>query len=299
MEDPLLKPRFATALVVLVALLPSRGRAQGEAPVSETATVALVDAVSFITAGVPKAVNERERFFASLRKKLGDSGWATVVHAADPGCAGDNACLAHVAQAAAVPYVLRVSGEGNLLSGYTMRLAVYAAATGHVQQAAAFCDICITDRMAGIAADFARGLLADAIKDERAVRQERRPSPATPQAQAETIALLPHPAAEPPPSHASRSFLWWLSWGVVGAGVAGMAYGGWALHEDGKLAGDTHVGAGQTLSRDRYASNAVGATTLAVGAGLTLLGVVLLVTDPVPRGRLHVSASDGGLGWSF
>lgn len=59
------------------------------------------------------------------------------------------------AQSHKLVYVVRLSGEGNLVRGYTLHLRLYSRATQRSQQATAYCDICVTDRMAKIASDFA------------------------------------------------------------------------------------------------------------------------------------------------
>jgi hypothetical protein len=299
---------LAKLIPVLVALLAWEGagfcQAPPEASTPAGQTIVMVDAVAFITAGVPKTVNERERFFADLRKKLADHGWTTTVRPAEPECGTGKECLAHVQAATGADYVVGVSGEGNLLRGYTLHLQLYSAITHHVQQAAAFCDLCATDRIAGIAAEFAVGLLTDTIREEQALRLESRHvstpailSPAPPPLQpAQPPALAPALAGANPapdditpaearasPHRAQSDGLAWLSWGLMGAGAASAAYGGWALYQNGRYAGTTQVDASLTLVRDRYASGAVGATALAVGAGLALVGVLLRISDPPSR----------------
>ena len=320
MEDALAK-----LIPALVALLAWEGagfcQSPPEPPTPAGQTIVTVDAVSFITAGVPKKVNERERFFADLRKQLADHGWTTTVRPAEPECGTGKECLVRVQAATGADYVVRISGEGNLLRGYTLHLQLYSAITHHVQQAAAFCDLCATDRIAGIAAEFAVGLLTDTIKEEQALRLESRrvsspavlspapppPQPAQPSALAPALALagaspapddIPPVEVSAPPRRARSDGLAWLSWGLLGAGAASATYGGWALYENGRYTGATQVDASLTLVRDRYASGAVGATALAVGAGLALVGVLLRISEPSARaesppakpGALSVSA---------
>jgi hypothetical protein len=258
----------------------------------------VVDAVSFITTGVPKAVHERERFFILLRDRLSESGWAATVRPADASCGTGRECLARTQEQTGADYVVRVSGEGNLLRGYTLHLQVYSPVTRHVQRAATFCDLCATDRIAGIAAEFAIALVTDTVKEEQAARlesgQRETPSPPQPHPLAPPLtgassATVPVPSAElvalprGPTGLAWPSWVPWLSWSLVGAGAVGAAYGGWALYENGRYTGAPRVDANQTLVRDRYASGAVGATALAVGAGLAVVGALLRISEPSPR----------------
>jgi len=295
-EALLLKYSTRTLLVLLLAI-PCRGRAETAMSDAPKSRIVVLDAIAFVTAGVPKTVHERERFFATLRKSLGDKGW-TVVLPSTAGCDSDE-CLSKLSGDADAPYALRISGEGSLVHGYTLDLALYSHATAQSRQATAFCDLCATDRMAGIAADFTiRLIAADAAKERPAPRQQaqRRPTltpetakPAPPLSRNLTLAATP-----PSPSRAIPV----LSSAMIGVGLVGVAYGSWALYKDGDFA-NSQPGSGNTLTRERYASTTVGATSLAIGGALALVGTILLVTEPRPGARLSLTEAPGGIAVGF
>lgn len=300
LEDHLRNVALVSLLLLSVLANSPAARADSGPLPSQGNKLLVVDAISFTTTGVPKTVHERERFFATLRKAMGEKGWATIVQPADPSCISGDDCLVAVTQNADAPYALRISGEGNLVRGYTLHLRLYSPATKRSQQATAYCDICATDRMAEIASDFALRLINDAAKEERTTKQdEKRPvaSALTPKPEAPAasgIGIVPAPPG-PPSSHVVPV----LCWSMVGVGVLAMAYGGWALYKNGNSSGNGELSSTQVLARDRYSTTTLGATSLAVGGALALIGAIILMTEPRAATAVSLASSANGLSLRF
>jgi len=294
LEGHLRKLILAKLFMLAVVTSSSRVHAETEPSLVQGRKLVVVNAIDFIAEGLPRTVHDREQFLARLRKNLSERGWTAVVPPTNAACAGGNECLSALAHGARAPYALRITGEGNLVRGYTLQLHLYSPATKRSQQATAYCDVCVTERVAGIAADFALRLIDDAEKEARVFKGEDRTTVATvatakmqpPPARAITVV----PAADQPsPSHVVPV----LSWSVVGVGILGMAYGGWAIFKNGDDTGERDLTSTKVLARDKYSTTTVGATALAVGGALALVGAILLITEPAHGGVSLASTPDG------
>lgn len=278
--------------LVFAGLCPN---ALAEAPSDPSAPrVALVDGVKFIVAGIPKTVNERSRFFATFRQALAAQGWATVDPVADAACTGLGDCLAAVAKLAKADFALRLTGEGNLKHGYTINLELYAVDSAQLRASTTFCDICSTDRVAGIAAEFAGKLLAAAAHDRPAAKPATKtPVPAMTGTATAANLQAPRPGSHapvmPPPATSSR--VPWLPWTVTALGVAGLAYGSWALAKDGDASGPAFASSSSTYVHETYSSKTVGLASVIGGGVLAAAGIVWLVATPSKSTTLAASPS--------
>lgn len=304
LEDPLRKRILSKLLLLAVVASAPRARAETEAP-AQSRTLVVVDAITFITAGLPKTVHDRERFLAIFRRNLTQKGWVTLLQPAEGGCASGNECLSSLARGAGAPYALRITGEGNLVRGYTLHFSLYAPGTKRSQRATAYCDICLTDRMAGIASDFALRLIDDVAQAEQEEQTEQQrkqrassgagsepaKKPPLAAATAEAVQAAPRPAAS--------SMVPFVSWTMVGVGVLAMGYGGWALYKNGGASGDRQVTSTQTLARDKYSTTALGATSLAIGGALAVVGVILVSSQVRPRDGVSLATTADGLSLRF
>jgi len=184
-------------LLFLLTILSTGAFAQTPTPTYPTRRVAVVDAVKFITTGIPKTIHERERFIATFIRSMGEKGWTAIEASTNGTCSTSPDCLPKVAQQAAANYVILITGEGNLKLGYTLHLDLYSSVTTHTQRTTAFCDICGTDRMAEIATDFALDLLTASAKEDHPPKQQ----PTWPPSQVPPIpnSSLPSAIVAPPP----------------------------------------------------------------------------------------------------
>jgi len=258
----------------IVLLLPARAGA--EIPPS-TEQLVIVDGINFTTNGLPKSVHERERFFAVLNQKLREKGWNATTPIAESLCSPARDCLGYIAQQSHAPYVLHVTGEGNLKIGYSLRLQLYSAATKRSQRTNTFCEICVTDGIASSTADLALGLLADAARDDEEVSRNTRESQLT------ASSVAPAPLTQP-------RRLSWIPWSMIGAGALGLGIGVWALYEDGETSGDSHAtGSTPLLVQDHHASKAFGLISLAAGGALAATGILWLARTPSATATVAVS----------
>jgi hypothetical protein len=254
-------------LVLLVFLLPARLRAESPPPPANQ--IVIVDGINFTTTGLPKSVRERERFFNVLEQKLRQKGWALAAPIAESLCSPARDCLGYLAQEAHAPYVLHLSGEGNLKVGYSLHLEVYSAATKRSQRTNTFCEICVTDGIATSAADLATGLLADAARDDRQTADAARG------------AELTTPATVAPPAVAQPRRSTWIPWSMLGAGAVAVGFGAWAIHEDGNPSGDSYGDVARPLLvREHRASQTMGIVAAAVGGAIAATGVLWLALTP-------------------
>jgi hypothetical protein len=254
--------------------------------------VALLDAITFTVAGIPKTVHERDRFFARFRQTLDGKGWATLAPRPQDWCAGVADCLASVAGLGESDYALRLSGEGNLKYGYTINLELYSAATSQTQRTTAFCDICNTDRMAEIAADFAAKLLTAAASDAQAARA-RAKVPLALAAAPPAVAAKPPKAvvtATPTPP-APPSGIRWIPWTMTAVGVAGVAFGTRALIKDGDATGSPYSSSPSSYAHDAYSSKGIGLASVIGGGVLAAAGIVWIVATPSKSTTIAASPS--------
>lgn len=264
--------------LALLFLSPSSALAATESADSAGGTVALIDAITFNTAGIPKSVREKERFFETFLKELGAKGWTVLAPPlGDDVCIGISQCLRAVAVSAGTGHTLRLAGEGSLRQGYTIKVELYSTATTQTERSTAYCDVCNTDRIASITADFAAKLLASA-KEEAGARQRAGNHRATQVPSEVAVGGQPVPATAPPVS--TSPSLRWVAWTMVGVGAGAMVYGGWALSRNGDSSGDYQSDSPTTFDREIYSSKTIGYTGLIGGGLLALAGTIWLIATP-------------------
>jgi hypothetical protein len=238
----------------------------------------VVDAVKFITVGIPNTIHERERFLITFTHRMGEKGWTAVEAFADGLCSPSSDCLPKVGQQTGSKYVLRITGEGNLKLGYTLHLDLYSSATTHTQRTTAFCDICGTDRMAEIASDFALELLTTATKDEQSLKlgptkTSSHLSPPLTNSPPPTVGVS-RPLLPPVPSQPSK-LATWLPWTMIGVGLLSAGYGAWALYKDGACSDPVLE---PVASCHRTSSKTLGAVALTGGGLLVLTGTLWMLS---------------------
>ena len=275
---------FKPAIVLLPLLLSARAGAE-TAPYT-TKQIVIVDGINFTTTGLPKSVRERERFFVVLTQKLREKGWTSPAPISESLCSAARDCLGYIVQESHAPYVLRLTGEGNLKVGYTLHLQLYSAATRNSQRTNTFCEICVTDGIATSTAELALGLLADAARDDdETVRKVASPATAIDTRNGELVT--------PPPVAQARR-LSWLPWSLIGAGAVGLGLGAWALYEDGKPSGnahaDVHADPGlPSVVQDHHSSRTLGIVGLAAGGALAATGILWLTLSSSSTTTVAVS----------
>jgi len=273
-------------LFVLLTGVSVNAFAQSSAPSLPPQKVAVVTAVKFITAGLPKNIHERDRFLATFSGKLNEKGWATIEATLNANCAisgsGDE-CFSEVGREAHTSYVLKIGGEGNLEYGYNLQLELYSATTARTQKALAYCDLCNADKAAGIAAAFALNLLATATKEEQALPEFQHIAPdplstAKPQPQRDIV-------SEPvgPELHPNRDR---LPWSIMGVGAVGVAYGAYALYKDGEC---SKISRGSVFTCDRISSRTLGIAAITGGGLLFLGGGIWKVTSSLSVSSNHIA----------
>jgi hypothetical protein len=235
---------------------------------SPSQKLAIVDGINFTTDGIPKTVNERDRFFTVLTKKLADNGWSVLQPIRQDSCNSSRLCLAALAEQLPVAYVLRITGEGNLKVGYTLHYQLISSATKHVQKTNTFCEICITDDVSATSAELTLGLLGDARWDDAESAQQKPPTTMTKD-------VVSSPVIPDQPRRAT-----WVPWSMVGVGAIGLAYGACALYENGKTTKNVPVAFSQVSAKERYSSKTLGILGLVGGGALAAAGTLWLVLTP-------------------
>jgi hypothetical protein len=263
---------------------------------SATNQIVIVDGINFTTTGLPKSVQERERFFVVLAQKLRDKGWTVPAPISEALCATARDCLGFIVQESHAPYVLRLTGEGNLKVGYTIHLQLYSAATKHSQRTNTFCEICVTDGIATSTADLALGLLADAARDDAVTAKDsQKPdSPGLPPSTVGKGELVSPPASSEPRR------LSWLPWSMIGVGAVGLGVGAWILHEDGKSSGSARVDANAEpgmplVLRDHHTSKTMGVITLVAAGAVAAGGILWLALTPSGTATVALSPNQVAL----
>ena len=270
-------------LALFWTLIATQAFAQAPTPTFPPRKIAVVTAVKFITAGLPKSIHERERFLATFTRRLNEKGWTTVE--ATTNCTSAADCLPEVGQQAHTSYVLRIAGEGNLEYGYNLQLELYSSSTARVQKALAYCDLCNADKVAGIAAPFALDLLATTTKEEQALQQ--------PANQHTAHATLPTHNSQPPRDivskpvapalHQTRA---WIPWSMLGVGALGMVYGAYALHKNGECSETSRQ---PVFACDRISSRTLGVAALASGGILFIGGGIWKLASALSVSPDHVA----------
>jgi hypothetical protein len=251
-------------------------------PAAAAYALAVVDGINFTTEGMPKAANEREQFFKFFKEKLAAKGWTviSVVGESFCGATAPNDCLASLAKES--PYVLRLTGEGNVKLGYTIHLELYSGATKRTSKNNTICETCFTDDIATFSADIARGLLQDAMTDDGDAKQreskvQELPTPGT------RLDNISTPAGPSTPS------LSWLPWSMVAVGAGGLVFGGLAVAEDGKTHGGVPPATSLAPTRGHYSSRSLGILSLIGGGALAIAGTTWLIWPTSKTTALSVS----------
>ena len=194
-------------LCVAILLFSLAGVARSEPAVAATYQVAVVDGINFTTDGMPKAANEREQFFKFFKEKMVAKGWTviSVVSEASCGAAEPHDCWPTLAKES--PYVLRLTGQGNVKLGYTIHLELYSGATKRTSKNNTICETCFTDDIATFSAEIAQGLLRDAMTDDANAKRAAQEPPT----QGTRRDIISTPAVS------KRSQPSWLPWSMVGS----------------------------------------------------------------------------------
>jgi hypothetical protein len=245
---------------------------------SSARKVAIIDGVTFKTEP-GDTVREADHFYKVVTQKLIAKGWSPNPPVSEAMCrrgAGGD-CLDYVARDAAVDYVLRVTGNGNLMEGYNLRVEVYSPRTRHTQKTTNLCDVCVTDGIAQSTATISLDLLADAVKDDADTARERRLA---------SRDLLSGPSVREPTN------LSWIPWSMVGAGTIGIGLGSWWLYKNGSSKDFHPASASPVFKNDYYSSRARGLVGVIGGVAVAAGGILWLALSPsssVVASPSHVS----------
>ncbi len=248
-----------------------------EATAQPLRTVAFIDAVKF----PPKAKQAHLRLRAALEESFSVKSWF-LAETGRPieDCGATSQCLAKVASDTGTQYVLRIAGKKSQEYAYDMTLDLYSTVLGGMRSSLATCDICDPGRMAEVASKAAVELLVSAAKEEAGLRERAKQTALSSAPPLVSQAPTPPPTAfvVPPAvsvtAPANRS---WIPWALIGVGVVGVGYGGWALHEDGKSAGSCSPTRVPTTC-NQYSFGAVGLVSLVGGGLLATAGVIWEIT---------------------
>lgn len=271
---------LALATTALASAVP----AQTIAPNRPPRLVALVDAVKYTT-GIARNLHEREVFLASFERSLAESGWTTIQATGTPVCSASTDCLPNVGKLASTKHVLRLTGEGNAKYGYNMEVELYSGATAQTQKVGAYCDICNAERMGATVARFALQLLATAAnQDEAPKHQHTGPAPA-----AAPLAPKVQPARDivsTPNIPHLHNHISWIPWSMIGVGALGIAYGGYALHENGECSQTSRQ---PVFTCDRISSRTLGLAALASGGVLFIGGGIWKLISTLSFSSNHIA----------
>jgi hypothetical protein len=251
-------------LLLLFFSLPS---ATGVAQ-SSARKVAIIDGVTF-KAEPGDTVREADHFYKVVTQKLTAKGWAPIPPVSESVCrhavAAGGDCLGYVAHEAEADYVLRVTGDGNLMEGYSLRVEVYSPRTLHTQKTTNLCDVCVTDGIAQSTATISLDLLADAVKDDADTERERRLAGRD---------LVSGPSVSEPTN------LSWIPWSMVGVGSIGIGIGTWWLSKNGSSKDLHPASASPVLSNDYYSSKSLGLASVLGGAAMAAGGILWIALSP-------------------
>jgi hypothetical protein len=261
-------------------------------------SVALLDAFKFPGKGTQA---HHSRLQAGLEEALTREGWSVAPGAPSPDCGANNECLASVAREKGVGYVLRISGQRSRESeyGYDVSLDLYSVVTRHVSGGNWSCDICDSKRVSEIAGKAAVDLLTRTTKEEAEVREAAKPA-ASPRVVAPTPTKPQRTdLVAPPRQTVESSHSTWIPWTMIGVGALGMAYGGWALHENGSSTGSPHLGSQALAGQDAYSSTNLGVGMLIGGGALAAVGVIWLAVTPSHSAVVSASPNHVAFDWRF
>jgi hypothetical protein len=256
-------------------------------------TFTVVDAIKF----PPKVKQAHERLREALVEALAPKSWFPAdISRPIADCGGSLECLSKVAVDTNTSYVLRLSGNRAQDDGYDITLELYTTATSRVQQSGAYCDYCDIQRINEVIGKSVWELLANAMKEEAALKVARQapPSPpaSPPPAVAPTPAIIsPQPVVEP-----ARHV--WAPWTMIGVGVAVSGYGVWAIHEDGQSTGGPSPGR-PSFIQDRYSSKGQGWGCLVGGAGVAVAGAIWVLATPSHNAAISASPNHVALNVRF
>lgn len=278
-------------LTVVLSLLASTAFA--EAPPGARRKVAIVDGIRFKTEGLRTTVPEATHFFKVLTEKLTEGGWSPIPPVSQVLCLASRDCLEYIARETGADYVLRITGDGNLMEGYSLHVEVYSPRTRHSQRTNNVCDVCLTNDIAHSTATLSLGLIAEAVKDDADTERERdQQSQVAHSAEGQPDRAMIAAASVPEPRHIS-----WIPWSMVGVGVVGLGLGGWWLYQDGRSKELRPTSASPVISNDYYSSRSLGIASL-FGGGIALAagGLWLALT---PSSTARVTASPGHVAFSL
>jgi hypothetical protein len=180
--------------------------------------------------------------------------------------------------------VLRITGQGSAQYGYKVQIEVFGPRIPRTEKVATFCDTCNPDRMAEIAADYAKQELAAVTREPEAAKEPPRlPIEATPSEIPEPEpSILAQPKLEDPRS------LRWVAWSLIGTGAAAMAFGGFVLSQNGARSGDITARDGRE-SRRVYSTATLGTACLVSGGVAAIAGVIWLLATPSSQAGVAAS----------
>jgi hypothetical protein len=256
-------------------------------------SVVLIDAFKFSA----KATQAHARLRAGVEEALARDGWTVLQGSAIADCGATTECLATVARAGGVGYVLRIAGQRSQEYGYEVTLDLYSSVTKHVRGQTSSCGMCDSKAVAEIAGKAAIDLLAKTVQEEAESRQAARPlappvAPPPTEPSPPALVTPPAPAAEP-------SRVAWLPWTMIGVGAVGMAYGGWALAKNGDSSGSPRLGSQTLPGHDTYSSQTIGVGGLAAGGALLVAGVLWIAVTPSRSVTVSASPNRVAFKWRF
>jgi hypothetical protein len=230
--------------------------------------VAIIDGVRF-KADSSTTVREADHFYKVVTQKLTAKGWAPSPPVSESMCQRASAgsdCLGYVTREAAADYVLRVTGDGNLMEGYSLRVEVYSPRTRHTQKTTNVCDVCVTDGIAQSTATISLDLLTDAVKDDAETARERRSA---------SRDLVSGRSSVSEPTNLS-----WIPWSMVGVGAIGIGLGTWWLSKNGNSKDFHPASASPVVSNDYYSSKSLGLASVLGGAAMAAGGILWIALSP-------------------
>lgn len=241
-----------------------------------TGSVALIDAFKFS----PKATQAHSHMRTAIEEALARDGWTVVQGPASSDCGTTNECLAKVARESGVGYVLRVAGQRRRESdyGYDVSVDLYSPVTRQVREGNWSCGLCDSKGVGELAGKNAIDMLAKTAKEEAEIKQAAS-GIAPPRAAAPTpIEPAPPALVTPPKSPEEPSRISWIPWTMIGVGVVGMAYGGWALSKNGDTKGSSYPPSPSSYAHDTYSSKTLGITSMVGGGVFVVLGTIWAIT---------------------
>ena len=245
---------------------------------SSARKVAIIDAVTF-KAEPGTTVREADHFYKVVAQKLTAKGWSPSPPVSESICRRPDAegdCLGYVARETAADHVLRVSGHGDLMEGYTLRVEVYSPRTRHTQKATNTCDVCVTDGIAQSTASISLDLLEAAVKDDAEAAQERLSAGRD---------LVSGPSVSEPTN------LSWIPWSMVGVGAIGIGLGSWWLYRNGSSKNFHPASSSPVFDNDYYSSKSRGLVGVIGGAAVAAGGILWIALSPSSSASVIASPS--------